>query len=202
MMKRIFQIICLIGLFTVAKAQPYGNEWIDYSKTYYKFKLGKTSLYRINYPTLISLGIPASDLKGTAFKLIRNGQQVPLYVTTNNQFGPSDFIEFYGEKNDGKPDSILYKTPAEQPNQLLNLFSDSATFFLTLDPFSINSRIIQQNNDLTAIPDAEKYCYYTTYSYQDLTRQTYGFLRGLPVSPFFPQLYNSDFELGKGFGIG
>ena len=98
MTKRIFQIICLIGLFTVAKAQPYGNEWIDYSKTYYKFKLGKTSLYRINYPTLISLGIPASDLKGTAFKLIRNGQQVPLYVTTNNQFGPSDFIEFYGEK--------------------------------------------------------------------------------------------------------
>lgn len=202
MMKRIFQIICLIGLFTVAKAQPYGNEWIDYSKTYYKFKLGKTSLYRINYPTLISLGIPASDLKGTAFKLIRNGQQVPLYVTTNNQFGPSDFIEFYGEKNDGKVDSILYKNVNDQPNQFQSLFSDSATFFLTLDPFIINARVVQQNNDLTFTPPAEKYCYYTTYSYRDLTNQSYGFLRGLPVSPFFPQLYNSDFDLGEGVSIG
>lgn len=202
MTKRIFQIICLIGLFTVAKAQPYGNEWIDYSKTYYKFKLGKTSLYRINYPTLISLGIPASDLKGTAFKLIRNGQQVPLYVTTNNQFGPSDFIEFYGEKNDGKVDSILYKNVSDQPNQLQSLFADSATFFLTLDPFSINSRHIQQNNDVLSVPAAEKYCYYKTYYYYDFTKQSFSFLRGLPVSPFFPQLYNSDFDLGEGTGIG
>ncbi|HRH58300.1 MAG TPA: hypothetical protein PLS10_11640, partial [Chitinophagales bacterium] len=102
MIKKILPILFLIGLFTVAKAQPYGNEWIKYDGgTYYKFKVGKTSLYRINYATLNSLGIPANQLKGSDFKLFRNGVEVPLYVSTNNVFGPSDFIEFYGEKNDG-----------------------------------------------------------------------------------------------------
>lgn len=203
MMKKIVHIICLIGLFTIAKAQqPYGNEWIDYSKTYYKFKLGKTSLYRINYTILNSLGIPASQLKGTAFKLFRNGKEVPLYVTTNNQFSGADYIEFYGEKNDGKTDSILYKTPDNQPNSVQSLFSDSATFFLTIDPFAINLRIIQQNNDVVTVPEPEKYCFFTTYYYFDRYSKTYTFFRGYPVSPYLPQLYNSDFDAGEGFYIG
>ncbi|HNB50246.1 MAG TPA: hypothetical protein PK332_12820, partial [Chitinophagales bacterium] len=72
-MKKFVHIILLIGLFTLlSKAQPYGNEWIDYSKTYYKFKIGKTSLYRIPHSVLVSLGIPSNQLIGTSFKLIRN----------------------------------------------------------------------------------------------------------------------------------
>jgi hypothetical protein len=202
MIKKLLQILFLIGLFTTTNAQPYGNEWIKYDGgTYYKFKVGKTSLYRINYATLNSLGIPANQLKGTDFKLFRNGVEVPLYVSTNNVFGPSDFIEFYGEKNDGKPDSLLYKNPNQQPNTFQSLFSDSATFFLRLDPFSINARIIQQNNDLTAPPPAEKYCYYSVYQYENINNPVYGYFRGFPISPFLPQLYNSDFDFGEGYII-
>ena len=195
MMKRILYIISMIGLFTIAKAQPYGNEWINYSRTYYKFKLGKTSLYRIPYSVLSTLGIPAAQLKGTDFKLIRNGREVPLFVTTNAQFSTNDFIEFYGERNDGKPDSALYKNPNEQPNLFQSLFSDTATFFLTVDPFSINDRVIQQNNDLSFTPPVERYCYYSMF--QNLL--PFGYFRGFPVSPFLPQLYNSDFDIGEGF---
>ena len=119
-MKKILTVILLICMFAVAKAQPYGNEWISYGKTYYKFKIGKTSLYRINTGTLLSLGIPATDLKGADFKMFRNGVEVPLYVTTNNQFGSNDYIEFYGEKNDGKPDSVLYKNPNNQRGIILS----------------------------------------------------------------------------------
>ncbi len=198
MIKRIFHIICLVGLFTISKAQPYGNEWIDYSKTYYKFKLAKTSLYRISFAVLNTIGIPTSQLKGTDFKLFRNGSEVPLYVTTNSQFSNNDYIEFYGEKNDGKPDSLLYKSPDKQPNIFQSLFTDTATFFLTVNPFLINERIAQQNNDLISAPESEKYCYSTIYTYADLTTQKYGYFRGLPISPFLPQLYNSDFDLGEG----
>ena len=46
-MKRI-----LVGLFVLfglaAGAQVYNNEWIDYTKTYYKFRVGKDGLCRIS----------------------------------------------------------------------------------------------------------------------------------------------------------
>ena len=152
-----------MGFFSICHAQQYGNEWIDYSKTYYKFKLGKTSLYRITYSSLINLGIPNNQLRGTNFKLIRNGKEVPLYVTTNGPFGAADFIEFYGEKNDGKPDSLLYKNPEDQPHNKISLFTDTAVCFLTIDPFSINARVTQQTNDLCSILIPEKFCYYFIY---------------------------------------
>jgi hypothetical protein len=202
MIKKIVHIVCLIGLFAFAKAQPYGNEWIDYSKTYYKFKIGNTSLYRINYTSLINAGIPASQLRGTDFKLFRNGQEVPLYVSNNALFNSTDFIEFYGEKNDGKTDSILYKIPENHPNSFQSIFTDTAVFFLTLDPFSINARIQQQTNDLFDLPEAEQYCYQTIHTFSDYAKKQYGYYRGLPVSPFFPQLYNSDFDLGEGCVVG
>lgn len=199
MMKKLSAILFLIGCMSLAKAQPYGNEWIDYSKTYYKFKVGKTSLYRIPFSVLNGLGIPPAQLKGSDFKLFRNGQEVPLYVTTSGQFGAADYIEFYGEKNDGKPDSLLYKDPAYQPSTRISLFSDTAVFFLTIDPFNINARVNQQLNDLSAVPSAEKYCYYTVYQLAVPNGSEYARFRGLPVSPFFPQLYNSDFDPGEGF---
>ena len=45
-MRKIFTF-CLILNAALAFAQPYNNEWIDYSKTYYKFKVTANGLYRI-----------------------------------------------------------------------------------------------------------------------------------------------------------
>lgn len=195
-MKKILHIICLLGFFSISQAQPYGNEWIDYSKTYYKFKIAKTSLYRITYAELTNLGIPTNQLRGTYFKIIRNGNEIPLYVSTNGQFSATDFIEFYGEKNDGKPDSLLYKNPDDQPHNKINLFSDTAICFLTIDPFNINARVTQQVNDLSVIPTPEKFCYYSIYFTGT------GLFRGLPISSVYSQLYNSDFDIGEGHTLG
>src|SRR5215467_319424 len=99
-MKRIllFLLLCT-GL--AAKSQLYNNEWIDYSKTYYKFKIGPTGLYRISETALNSIGlgtIPAEN-----FQLWRNGQQVPLYTSVaSGPLGATDYLEFWGELNDGK----------------------------------------------------------------------------------------------------
>lgn len=204
MIKKLITVCCLLSAFYLAQAQPYGNEWIDYSKTYYKFKIGSNGLYRISFNTLLSAGIPSSQLRGTDFKMFRNGREVPLYVTTNNQFSAADYIEFYGERNDGRPDSLLYKGSENQGNNTQSLFSDSATFFLTLDPFAINKRIIQQPNDLTNRPDREIYCYYTTRLYTDGFSAAnpptkYGITTGSPISNIFPQLYSSEFDISEGF---
>ena len=58
-MKRILLIllIAIPGLSAITQTFPYNNEWIDYSKTYYKFYVGKTGLYRISQATIASVGI-------------------------------------------------------------------------------------------------------------------------------------------------
>ena len=49
--------------------------------------------------------------------------------------GSSDYIEFWGEMNDGKPDNILYRNPDYQLNDKWSLETDTAAFFLTVNPF-------------------------------------------------------------------
>ncbi len=34
----------LLGVFTSAQSQTLGNEWINYSQNYYKFKIGKNGV--------------------------------------------------------------------------------------------------------------------------------------------------------------
>jgi len=82
-MKRII-LLLLIAFSLGAKAQVYNNEWIDYSKTYYKFKVGATKLYRISQPTLASIGLGSTPAEH--FQLWRHGQQVAIY--TSVQTGP------------------------------------------------------------------------------------------------------------------
>src|SRR6476619_7197058 len=101
-MKKIILSLLLFISF-VAKAQVYNNEWIDYSKTYYKFKVGSTGLYRLSQSVLASAGLANTPVE--YLQLWRNGAQVPLYTTIpSGQLTASDYIEFWAERNDGKPD--------------------------------------------------------------------------------------------------
>ena len=103
-MKRILLVLFVVLGF-ISQAQVYNNEWIDYSKTYYKFKVGKTGLYRISLATLASAGL--ENVPAEQFQLWRNGQQVPIFTSVPaGALGGSDYIEFWGEQNDGKPDNI------------------------------------------------------------------------------------------------
>src|SRR5215210_1921654 len=106
-MKKLIICLLLTWSFT-SKAQVYNNEWIRYSQTYYKFQLGKTGLYRITQPVLVSTGL--GGIPAEQFQLWRNGIQVPIHTTVSSGiFNSSDYIEFWGEMNDGKPDRDLYR---------------------------------------------------------------------------------------------
>ncbi|HET6995195.1 MAG TPA: hypothetical protein VFI06_09460, partial [Chitinophagaceae bacterium] len=159
-MKR-FLLLLLTVIALSAQGQVFNNEWIDYSKTYYKFKVAVTGLYRISQPALNSIGIgsvPAQD-----FQLWRNGKEVPIY--TSAQSGPltsSDYIEFWGEMNDGKPDSIMYLLGDYQLSDKWSLETDTAAFFLTVNPSGNNMRLVPTVNDVannTLAP--ERYFWYT-----------------------------------------
>ena len=52
--KNFYKILYSLLLIVpcLLQAQVYNNEWIDYNKTYYKFTVGNTGLYRINQANL------------------------------------------------------------------------------------------------------------------------------------------------------
>lgn len=133
----LFVSVLAFGLQATVQAQsptPYGNEWIDYNKTYYKLKVVNTGLHRLSHGFLDSLGLAGTNPQH--FQLFRRGKEVAIHVAgeADGRLDREDFIEFYGERNDGRLDQDLYKNPAHQPHQLYSLYTDTAAYFLTVNP--------------------------------------------------------------------
>ena len=128
-------LLALVGLTQPVQAQNvHGNEWIKYEQTYYKIKVVQTGLYRLDYTYLNNLGLAGADPRN--FQIYRRGKEIPLYVAgeSDGNLGQQDYIEFFGERNDGALDSELYKDPKVQPHQLYSFYTDTAAYFLTVAP--------------------------------------------------------------------
>ena len=195
MRNRIFlTALIVVCCLQAAHAQLYRNEWIDYSKTYYKFKIGKTGLYRISKTQLDGLGIGSAN--AAHFQLWRNGTEVPLYTT--EQSGPlsaGGYIEFWGEKNDGKLDNDLYLNPSYQANDQFSLFTDSASFFLLVNPGPANKRLVPQVNSITStMPLADSFFMRNTPS--ELRDQLF---QGNFIEISGEQIRSSSFDKGEGW---
>ena len=144
-MKKILVPLFLLCV-TITHAQ-LNNSWIDYSKTYYKFKVGKTGVYRINQSTLSAAGL--GNTPAEQFQLWRNGEQVGLFTSVpSGTLATADYIEFWGVRNDGKPDKNLYRDTSYQLSDTFSLHTDTATFFLTVNPAGNNLRFTNRVNDI------------------------------------------------------
>ncbi len=163
-MKKIVTILLLLAAFGL-HAQPYNNEWIDFSKVYYKFKIGADGLYRIPQSTIANAGLGNTPVQ--YFQLFRNGQEVPIYTSAaSGTLGASDYIEFWGQMNDGKPDNVLYRNPAYQHTTKWSLETDTATYFLTVNPAGTAFHYNNATNDTTGnVLPVEPYFMYTAGVY-------------------------------------
>jgi hypothetical protein len=155
MKKFLFTVAVL--LFVATGYSQFTNSWIDYSKTYYKFKVGKDTLCRISQATLQSAGLGSTPAQN--FQLWRNGKEVRIYTSVaSGTLGAGDFIEFWGERNDGKPDKDLYRNPDYQLDDKYSLFTDTATYYLTVNPAGGNLRYTQTANPVaTNVLPADAY---------------------------------------------
>lgn len=172
-------LIIVFALVTVAAHAQLNNSWIDYSKTYYKFKVTKTGLHRINQPLLASLGL--TNTPAEYFQLWRNGEQVRLYTSVaTGPFGANDYIEFWGKANDGLPDKDLYLKPGYQLCDSFSLHSDTAAYFLTVNPFAGNLRYTNTPNNV---------------AFNTLPQENY-FMR--TVAKAFKQQYNRGYAVQVG----
>src|SRR4051812_7991067 len=106
-MKKLYTLL-LFSIFSFAAlSQTYENSWINYSQEYYKIKVWQDGIHRI-YNTIAGT-IPFSNWKAANIQLYHNGVEQFIYVYDKNQNGiidgSEDYIEYYGEKNDGSFDT-------------------------------------------------------------------------------------------------
>jgi len=185
---------CLLLLSTLAvQAQVYNNEWIDHSKTYFKFKVGKTGMYRIPQATLAAAGL--ADAPAEHFQLWRNGVEVPIYTSAaTGTLATTDFIEFWGLMNDGKPDKALYRDPSYQLNDKWSLQTDTAAYFLTINPAGNNKRLVPTANNVAGntLP-AEPYFMHTVGNYFK-NRLNGGYAINVGQN-----LFSSSYDKGEGY---
>jgi hypothetical protein len=148
MIKRLLAICILLFVFISVRAQPYGNEWISYSQQYYKIKVAQNGVYRIDSATLAAAGINLSAIDPHHFQLFNKGTEQKIYISgeADNVFNAGDYIEFYGEKNDGTLDAKLYKNTSFIPNPYYSLVNDTAVYFLTWNNAVAGSRMIPETD--------------------------------------------------------
>ena len=110
-----------------------GNEWINFGQPYFKIPVAKDGIYKVSYLDLQAAGFP-TDADPFKIQLYHRGIEHAIYVEgqADGQFNPIDFIEFYGQKNDGTVDAELYRPSSNQPHSYYNLYSDSTSYFLTV----------------------------------------------------------------------
>ena len=136
-MNYFYLALLTIALFLPAQAQTvYGNEWVNPSQQYLRLGITETGLYRLRAVDFQQQGFDISTIPARSLQLFRRGQEVAIYVhgEEDGSLDLTDYIEFYGEKNDGYLDTLLYDSPRLMPHPHFSLYSDTATFFLTWAP--------------------------------------------------------------------
>lgn len=184
----------LLVFLTFSVSNLFGqtaNEWIDYSKTYYKVQVAKTGIYKITYNDLASSGFPVSGIDPRDIQLFHRGIEQAIHIEGESDgiFNATDAIRFYGRRNDGESDTPLYRDPAKQPHKNYNIYTDTTAYFLTVG--SNGKRMVQQSGDASGL---------TLPSYHLDEKLSLIIEQYAPGESFNNEIYDSGFDTGEGWG--
>jgi hypothetical protein len=177
------------------QTQPYGNEWIDFSKAYFKFGVREQRFYRINFTTLQAQGLANTPVE--QFQLWRDGKEVPLFTSVSSGMLPTTgYIEFFGKPNTGAHETELYLDPTFHTQPQRSFFSDTAWYFLTVNPGGINKRFTNVENlvNTTLLPPDS---FYLHTSHGLAGQNSFNGGRSRTVEADF--LRSSSWDMGEGF---
>ena len=192
MNKKLLTVL-LLGICLVGKAQ-YNNECIDYNKTYYKFHVGgNNGLHQITQSVLNTAGL--GSVPAEQFQLWKNGVEIPIFTSVpSGIMGTGDYIEFYGQLNDGKTDARLSRDPSLHLSDRWSLLSDSSTYFLTVNSAGGNKRLVNNVNNVAAnVLAPEPYFIHTMFG-NTKTRINAGV-----AAVIGEYVYSSSYDIGEGW---
>ncbi|MDI1322079.1 MAG: C25 family cysteine peptidase [Algoriphagus sp.] len=177
-MKRILLLGFVFLMFaTLVSAQQV--PWYSYDQTYYKIPTAKDGIYRISSQALQNSGINLNTLDPRAIRMFHRGKEVAIHVEGENdgKFDAGDFIDFYGLRNDGTLDRLLYTEFSTIPNPYFNTHSDTTAFFLSILPGQTGKRMAQRATPAADLPLV------TTYNSEKL------------------QVFADQYSLGQGYAL-
>ena len=198
LLKEKKNIICLAlhilsAIFFSAEAfgqTGYNNDWINYDQTYFKLAVAQDGIYKISQAELSAAGFPVSADPRNIQIFHRGKEQAVLLEGQNDgTFDPSDFILFFGQRNDGATDTDLYVSPEAQPHTYYNLFSDTSAYFITAGS-TAGKRMSVVNEDLTGLPSVNH------HTDEKLTLYTQNYWKGREYSA---DTYLSQYDYGEGW---
>ena len=132
--ERISFLLLILIFNSTASAQTFfGDEWINTQQIYLRIPVVKTGFHTITSQELKSAGLPVDEIAASSFQMFRRGKELAIEIQydASGKLGVAGTISFYGEKNDGARDSLLYVNPAAMPHSHYSLYSDTAAYFLT-----------------------------------------------------------------------
>ncbi len=129
-------------------AQIYGNEWIDYSQTYYKFTIQQTGIHKLNYNDLVNASVPITQFSSANIQIFGREEELPIHIEDggDNSLDSGDYILFYAQKNDGWLDSTLYPNPDKIGNPAYSLYNDTIYYFFTWNNSATNKRFVVETD--------------------------------------------------------
>lgn len=133
--------------------------WYNYGLTYYKIPTAKDGVYRITPETLSASGLNISNLDPRNIRVYHRGKEVAVHIPgqEDGKFDPSDFIDFYGRRNDAELDKKLYTKFPTIPNPYFNTYTDTTAFFLTVTPGVPGKRMTVRGAPSLQAPLANSY---------------------------------------------
>lgn len=155
--KGFFSFLFFICVNFLTQAQQ--PSWFSYDQTYYKILTAKDGIYRISAETLNASGINLTSVDPRNIRMYHRGQEVAITISgeEDGTFDSGDFIDFFGLRNDGTLDSLLYTGSEKTPNPYFNTHSDSTAFFLTISPGVMGKRMVERSIPETNLPQINTY---------------------------------------------
>ena len=187
-----FVLFLVVSLAAQAQ-QRFGNEWIQPGQRYVKIAVVRAGVYRVGPEALRAADPTLAQTDPTRWQLFFRGREVAIRVAgeQDGRFDAPDYLEFYGQGNDGAQDSLLYR-PQQRLHPYQSLFSDTAAYFLTCHPTARGRRMAITNRSAQGLTPEPFHLEETVRAFT--SEYTFNNLRG--IEPF---LQHSFYEPGEGW---
>jgi hypothetical protein len=150
MKRRISHYLLALALAVGGFAQS-PTDWIVENQSYITLKIAEDGWYRVSSVELQQAGFPTGSISAAQLQLFRRGEEIAIHTETQTGSAALDYLEFWGEKNTGVYDAELYNGDVH-PHTYYNLFTDTATYYLTWSSSSNHRRIqVNTQNDNTGL---------------------------------------------------
>lgn len=199
-MNKLYALIISLFLFTVVNAQPFSNNWINFNNSqpysvqqYFKIKLSKDGIFRVTQPQLQTAGFPVNE-DPRKYQIFYRGKEQCIYVEgeSDGVFDATDYIEFYGRRNDGWLDANLYNNTANHINPNYSMYSDTSAYFLTV---AFNSGVTGSRMIMETDVNFSAYAPEQFIMSRVLEQDTMGYVEGEP----YTEIVDPSFDLATGF---